>query len=257
MVRTFIVGDVHGHYEKLITLLQYKGLIDDHRVWSGGNATLAFVGDLVDRGPDGIGVIEFVMRLQDEAQRRGGRVMVTMGNHDFMILAAYRFANTLSMGAGGSFIEDWKVNGGNSDDLKRLTKRHAQWLLSLPAMVALGDTLLVHADAAFYMNYGLSIEEVNASFKRILKEGDAGVWDKLLGAFAEHKAFYNMDMEHVRQYLRLYGVKRLVHGHTPIYSITGTKPHNVITPLIYAEGLCVNVDGCFYAGGNGFVYELS
>jgi hypothetical protein len=214
------------------------------------------MGDFFDRGPDGIGVTELVMRLQAEAQRRGGRVLAILGNHDFMILAAYRFGTQFSGGAGGNFIEDWKLNGGNTDDLKRLNKRHVEWLLALPAMAALSDALLLHADATFYMDYGLSIDEVNTAFKRVLHHGDAEAWDKLLGAFSEHRAFYDMDVGHVHQFLKLYNTKRMIHGHTPIYGITRAKPETVTQPLVYADGMCVNIDGCFYAGGSGFLYEL-
>ncbi|MFN8372240.1 MAG: metallophosphoesterase [Anaerolineae bacterium] len=256
MARTFIIGDVHGHYPKLLMLLQNNHLIDSNLSWSGGDSTLAFAGDFFDRGPDGIAVLDLVMRLQNEAQRRGGRVLAVLGNHDFMILAAYRFGQQFSGGAGGNFVEDWKINGGNPSDLQRLNKRHIQWLLNLPAMVAFGDTLFLHADATFYMDYGLSIEEVNQSFRRVLHNGDAQTWDQMLSAFSEHRAFVQMDIEHVQQFLRLYNARRMVHGHTPIFSIINARPENVKQPLVYADNLCVNVDGCLYAGGSGFVYEL-
>jgi hypothetical protein len=48
----------------------------------------------------------------------------------------------------------------------------------------------------------------------------------------------------------------LVHGHTPIYSLLETSPHEVAEPLVYAQGRCVNLDGCLYCGGTGFVYQL-
>ena len=49
------------------------------------------MGDLVDHGPDGIGAVELVMRLQQQAARTGGRVQVLLGNHDMLLLAAHRF----------------------------------------------------------------------------------------------------------------------------------------------------------------------
>ena len=64
---TYVIGDIHGHLTKLITLLLDAQLINSAHTWMGGKAILWFIGDLVDRGPDGIGVLGLVMRLQEEA----------------------------------------------------------------------------------------------------------------------------------------------------------------------------------------------
>ena len=40
--------------------------------WSGGRASLWLLRDYVDRGPDGVGVIELIMRLQEQAADAGG-----------------------------------------------------------------------------------------------------------------------------------------------------------------------------------------
>ena len=54
---TFVVGDVHGHVEPLVRLLRDAGLVDERIAWSGADARLWFIGDLVDRGPDGVGAL--------------------------------------------------------------------------------------------------------------------------------------------------------------------------------------------------------
>jgi hypothetical protein len=84
----WVVGDVQGFAEPLRRVLRQAGLIDAANAWSGGDATLAVLGDLVDRGPDGVGVIELLMRLQTEAPASNGRVVVVVGNHDILLLAA-------------------------------------------------------------------------------------------------------------------------------------------------------------------------
>ena len=70
------IGDVHGHYEALLRLLDKAGYGDGDELW--------FVGDLVNRGPDSAGVLRFVHGL--------ARKRVVLGNHDFSILVqAQRF----------------------------------------------------------------------------------------------------------------------------------------------------------------------
>ena len=88
---TFIIGDIHGHCDKLAGLLRDAGLVDADLAWSGGDARLFLLGDYVDRGPDGIGVIDLLMGLGVEAAAAGGQVEALLGNHDVMLLAAHRF----------------------------------------------------------------------------------------------------------------------------------------------------------------------
>jgi hypothetical protein len=78
------VGDVHGEYDKLITLLTGTGMIDRDLNWIGGDSHLAFVGDMVDRGPGDRAVLDLVRRLQTEAEVAGGRVHPLLGNHEVM-----------------------------------------------------------------------------------------------------------------------------------------------------------------------------
>jgi hypothetical protein len=88
MNSTYVVGDVHGEYDKLVRLLRDAGLVDGELRWSGGDTTLWFLGDYVDRGPDGVGVVELVMRLQVEADEAAGKVGALLGNHEPVILSA-------------------------------------------------------------------------------------------------------------------------------------------------------------------------
>jgi hypothetical protein len=82
--RVYVIGDIHGQLQKLTKLLRDARLIDSSLAWSGGNATIWFMGDFVDRGPDGIAVIDLVMRLQQEAARAGGSICSILGNHEML-----------------------------------------------------------------------------------------------------------------------------------------------------------------------------
>src|SRR6266567_4637475 len=155
--RVYVIGDIHGQLQKLTKLLRDAHLIDASHTWSGGDANLWFMGDFVDRGPDGIAVIDLVMRLQEEAAAAGGKVSSLMGNHELLLLGAYRFGRR-STGLGSNFIAKWKQNGGNRKDIAGLKPHHLEWLAQLPLMANVHDHLFLHADAPFYIRYGKSVE---------------------------------------------------------------------------------------------------
>jgi hypothetical protein len=259
----FIIGDIHGHFDQLVGLLRHAGLVSADLHWAGGSATLWFMGDFFDRGPDGISAVELAIRLQHEASSVGGRVDSLVGNHEALIISARLFGERAT-GWGGTFKGDWERNGGRASDLKRLEDRHVRWLAGRPAMARVGDRLLMHADSLLYCDYGLTWEKVNAGFRAILTCDVPQAWDRLLEQFGDRLAFMDPDIGPsspardavAARFLEIFGGRQIVHGHTPIGSVSGT-PHDTVTaPLLYAGGLCLNVDGGMYKGGPGFVYEL-
>lgn len=246
----YIVGDVHGHLIKLIDLLMSAELIDQDRRWIGGDSQLWFMGDFFDRGPHGIGVVELIMRLQNQAEEAGGQVRALLGNHEIMFLSAHRFP------LARKFRMSWKRNGGQDTDMDMVTSRQIAWLRSLPALALVESRLLMHADALLYFEYGVSISEVNETFGELLRDDKPHEWEQLLDDFSERMAFSGSarGAANADRYLDTFGGEQIVHGHTPIQYVTEALIPQA--PYIYANRLCVNVDGGMYLGGSGFVYRL-
>ena len=84
--RIVAVGDLHGDHDAWQAIARASGIMDSRGHWSGGSATLVQMGDIVDRGPQSLAIIRDLMRLQHEAQRGGGRVIVLVGNHEGMMM---------------------------------------------------------------------------------------------------------------------------------------------------------------------------
>ena len=70
-----IVGDVHGEYDALVSLLKKLGYDDLGRHREGRR--LVFVGDLIDRGPDSPAVLRAVKRMVE-----AGNAQCVAGNHE-------------------------------------------------------------------------------------------------------------------------------------------------------------------------------
>jgi hypothetical protein len=82
--RIVAVGDLHGDLSVWRDIAGAAGLIDARGHWIGGRTTLVQVGDVVDRGPDSLGILRNLMELQKEAPKQGGQVIVLVGNHEAM-----------------------------------------------------------------------------------------------------------------------------------------------------------------------------
>jgi hypothetical protein len=84
--RIIAVGDLHGDYAAWIAIAGAAGLIDTRGHWSGGKTILVQLGDITDRQPDSLKIVRNLQQLQKEAPRKGGRVVVVLGNHEAMNL---------------------------------------------------------------------------------------------------------------------------------------------------------------------------
>ncbi|WP_275405149.1 metallophosphoesterase [Streptomyces sp. S4.7] len=267
----FVVGDVHGYLDELVAALTEQGLIDHEGSWAAGNTRLWFLGDFTDRGPDGVGVIDLVMRLSAEAAAAGGYCKALMGNHELLLLGAKRFADTpVNSGAGtATFQAAWLLNGGQKTDMERLQDVHLQWMSRLDALVEEDGHLLMHSDTTAYLDYGTTIDDVNDNIRAILTRNDADeCWDifrKLTKRFAFRD---DGGPDAARELMAAYGGGRIVHGHSPIPYLlgeVGTEDASdgdenagpvVDGPHVYADGLAIAMDGGVTMAGKLLVVRL-
>lgn len=125
--RRIFIGDVHGHYDGLMQLLEAlaPGRIDQ----------VYFVGDLIDRGPKSAQVIQFI--------REHGYTCV-LGNHEQLLLEAFP-GSKVSQYA----LQAWLQSGGQSTvasySKPEVLLENLEWLRTLPPYLDLGDIWLVHA----------------------------------------------------------------------------------------------------------------
>lgn len=117
---TYAIGDLQGCLDALQRLLEEIRFDDSRdRLW--------FVGDLVNRGPDSLGVLRFVRGL-------GPRAVAVLGNHDLHLLVA-------AGGFAGLHRED------TFQDVLAAPDREAciDWLRHRPLLHVEGDWAMVHA----------------------------------------------------------------------------------------------------------------
>jgi len=134
--RTFVIGDVHGCAATL------RRLVDD-TLRPLPHDRICLLGDLIDRGPDSRGVLDFIFELLD----RGLAVDSVRGNHEEMCLQAADDYHHLGM---------WAANGGlatlesfQADGPGDIPHRYRAYLGSLSHYILLDGFVIVHAGLNF------------------------------------------------------------------------------------------------------------
>ena len=248
MASLFVVSDIHGYVDDLRSSLADAGLVDGAGAWTGDDAQLWVLGDLLDRGPDGIGVIDLVMSLQQQAP---DNVHMLMGNHEALALGYRLFPDS-------RFGEVWQINGGRTSDQERLTDEHMAWMRTLPVLARHGGYLLMHSDTTDYLEWGESVEEINDTVTTLLAEDDGEAMWEVFATLTSRYDFARDDGKRAAEdVLSTLGGRCIVHGHSIIGTLTDQPSEEIEGPIAYADGLVVAIDGGRYDGGPLLLVELT
>ncbi len=139
-----IIGDVHGHADKLIELLTQMGYRRVDGAWKHPTRRAMFVGDLIDRGPKQVETVEIVRAMVESGSAR-----MVLGNHEFNAIAWH----TPDPDRPGKFLRPHSVkNRGQHktflDQVGECSDRHREcvrWFMTLPLWLDLGELRVVHA----------------------------------------------------------------------------------------------------------------
>lgn len=151
--RCYAIGDIHGRLDLLEKLV---GMVERDDAGRGAAEThLVLLGDLIDRGPDSKGVIEFLMR----GRFAWAQPTFILGNHEEAFLAVLDgeldgLDNWLRYG-GLECLQSYGMTSSEIlsvrpatllDALRRLVpQEHVDFLRGFRDTFALGDYLFVHA----------------------------------------------------------------------------------------------------------------
>lgn len=108
-MRTIFIGDVHGCLEELIKMIDRLKIKNDRVI---------LLGDLINRGPDSVGVVKFVYENQFEC---------LMGNHEY------------------EYLENFKNNQHYQELYQQLGEKLHSWIKIRPYFIEEKNFIAVHA----------------------------------------------------------------------------------------------------------------
>jgi hypothetical protein len=178
----YVVGDVHGEYQNLRSLLINAGLVDREMRWTGGTKHVVFVGDLFDRGPDVTPVLWLLYRLEHEARAAGGGSHVVLGNHETMV-----FTNDLRYVQPRELLVA-RLHGVSYPEMYDIRRTVlGRWLARRPSVMRVDGVLLAHGGVAPQME-PRSVSALNDSLRAFMAEELFYRWADTTMAFATDPA---------------------------------------------------------------------
>lgn len=244
--RLLVLADTHGEYEIVVEFLRRQGVIDADLHWAFGDGQMVVTGDIFDRGAHQLEILWLLYKLEAEARTVGGALHVLLGNHEnIMLRNDLRYLHP-------RYIETARILGVESyPDLFAPETLLGDWLRSRPAVLKLGDLLLLHGGiSSQVLDANLTVADLNDAVRTSLQTpvarrseldpttalvaGSFGpLWFR--GYFADQATLERpyMPPSEVERSLTRFGVERILVGHTAMDEVTPLYGGRVIAVQVY------------------------
>ena len=194
MAKTWIIPDIHGCVNTLKQLIE-------NGIQPSKEDAIYFLGDYIDRGPDGKGVIDYIMSLQEN----GFKVDYLIGNHEYYCMNSYEKDQHRWFGK-SSIQKEWERYGAKTTlasfgvrHPRDIEQKYIDWMKKGKYYIELDNFILVHAG----MNF--NIQDPFDDTMSMLWVRD-----------------FKVDTSKI-------GGKKIIHGHVPV-------EHSLIQLFIESEG---------------------
>ncbi|MBD0374757.1 MAG: metallophosphoesterase [Bacteroidota bacterium] len=232
--RLFVVSDIEGQYEQFKKLLWAAGVMDQQFNWTFGNGHLVVCGDVFDRGSQVTECLWLIYNLEEKAKRAGGYLHFILGNHELMNLNGdQRYLNP-------KYLEVARQNAVDYNSFYTDQTELGRWIRTKNIMEKIGDLLFLHGGASPYINQvEQPIDSINLlarSYYDKLNDSLPPIAQLLLLDYGPiwYRGYYlapRATQQQVDSTLKLFRVKKIITGHTPVEQITA-----------FYEGKVINVD---------------
>ncbi len=226
--RIVVIGDIHGHYDGLLSILLHAGIIDEQLNWIANQDILIQTGDLFGRGNEGKLCADLLMNLQKQAQNHNGNVFVILGNHEAMI--THNCFKYIPLAEMYNFTSTLNFSDNPQTKFKQAltpTAKLGNWLRNLPTAIIIDKFLFTHAGIEpYWAEFG--IEKLNEITRKCMFDERyysdftismpiispiGPLWNRRLINPPENQ--YEQYRQALYETLDLLNVEKMIVGHTP------------------------------------------
>ncbi|MCC6527243.1 MAG: metallophosphoesterase [Polyangiaceae bacterium] len=225
--RIYALGDLHGDLDAMRETLAQAGLVDAADHWSGGDAVLVQLGDILDREDHEREILDLFARLEDEARAAGGSVVLLNGNHEYQNVAGdFRYVTPGGFRAFADLDDGAPALRSHPPEQRgrcaafRPGGKYARYLAQHPMVLELAGNVFVHG-GLLPKHVTRGVARLNAEAAAFLRGespatyGFLADWDSpvMMRHYSDHPTAGHCAV--LGQALAGLGARRMVVGHTP------------------------------------------
>lgn len=206
----YVMSDLHGKFDKFLEMLKKIDFLETD--------TLYILGDILDRGPDSIKIIDYIRKPENN------NIHLLLGNHELLFIMS-RIDN--------QYFPSWLNNGGYSTYLELDKKGEDyqqelfEYLTNLPVYKVIDKFILVHAG----INIPENAEELTVEELMNSQDQDSLLWSRsFINSNAQFKDF------------------TVICGHTPTVNY---MTDNKKAKILYSQGKIMIDCGAYFTDSNG------
>lgn len=213
------VSDIHGQYDTFIKLLRNNGVINKKNKWTFGNGHFIVAGDMFDKGSQVTEVLWFLYDLEKQAEAKGGKLHILLGNHDVMVL------NGNLRSVHPKYKEVGKILEKPFNTLFNKSTVLGDWLRTRPVVLKVNNILFTHGGLhPELITKDLSMKDINSQFKKQLVESELSEKRNKIGNYLHrgngpiyYRGYFQGKIATTQQIddlLAYFNIKNIVVGHT-------------------------------------------
>lgn len=219
--KQLVISDIEANFKAFRKLLLVNKVIDENFNWIFGKGYLILTGDFVDRGDQQTEVLWLIYALEEKAKAAGGYVHYVLGNHEVMNMDNdLRYVHP-------KYFETAALIGENYLNLYSENSELGRWLRTKNVAQSIGGILYVHGGISQAVNrINLPVQDINKLTRPYFGDTNYIYSDPIvdtlysdLGPFW-YRGYYagtnRASKEQVDSSLSLFGVKKIITGHTII-----------------------------------------
>ena len=218
--KIIVISDIESNYKVFRDFLIANKVIDENLDWTFGEGQLVLNGDFIDRSYFTTQVLWFIYKLEQDAQKNGGKVHYVLGNHEIMnIQGDNRYSKSKYKNiAAGLGLKQYQ--------LYDTTTYLGRWLQTKNVVEKIGNYVFVHGGISLELvNKKISFAEINEIARRnyqvayFPKRGHAVNEKAILNTKTSpywYRGYYQdeLNQNEIDKILDFYNCSQIIVGHT-------------------------------------------
>ncbi|MFY8160426.1 MAG: metallophosphoesterase [Candidatus Kapaibacteriota bacterium] len=237
--KVLAISDIEGNFNIFSQFLINTKVIDKNFNWIFGNGHLVCNGDFFDRGDDVTACLWLIYKLEQEAEKQGGKVHYIIGNHEEMNLRGnVKYVHLKYKALADKLKIPYKELYSKDSELGR-------WLRTKNSVIKINDILFSHGGLSpALVNKKYTLEEINNFTQKYIGEDEdylkfinpraSFIFDRqgpmwYRGYFGDYKEHYKgTSQKDIDKILNYYEANHIVVGHTIVDKVQTLFNNKVI-----------------------------